>query len=233
MQMEVESEDQGRKTTKRLLVNLDGAEVPDPKRSKAEPNLIVKLNAIKLLLHWHEYLVKVYEVEGVEKIDTIADLTSILWTAHTKFRQDANRAGGLSTKITDDFEFSANNRTKKWKELKEPLMKLAHLYGFRYETTNTGRALTGTLGSILALIDTFRPRLNEIRVGTTKITLTKRDNSLCQTTIGTFGLAAEHAILMTGCTFNPTLQSSMKMSLGCMTIAINLCQQQDKRYQDE
>lgn len=47
-----------------------------------------------------------------------------------------------------------------------------------------------------------------------------------------FGLSAEHAILTSGCTFNPTLQSSTKMTLGPMTIALNLAQQKPLRIPD-
>lgn len=37
------------------------------------------------------------------------------------------------------------------------MKKIALLYGFKYETSEEGRAKTETLGSILALINTLRP----------------------------------------------------------------------------
>lgn len=46
-----------------------------------------------------------------------------------------------------------------------------------------------------------------------------------------FGLRPQHAIFKTGCTFNPTLQSSSKITLGPMTIAINLAPQTQTEYQ--
>lgn len=62
--------------------------------------------------------------------------------------------------------------------------------------------------------------------------MAKKDNTLNKIPIGSFRLCPEQAVLMTGCTFTPTLQSSMKMSLGCMTKGVNLCQQTDRKYQD-
>uniref|UniRef100_A0AAT9J9Z3 Nucleocapsid protein n=1 Tax=Cryptocercus meridianus orthomyxovirus 2 TaxID=3133493 RepID=A0AAT9J9Z3_9ORTO len=220
--------------TKRKLVDATGNEIPDPKRNRADPDVSLKMNAIYLLLHWHEYMCKVFSITSREmnRIDTIADITSILWTAHTKFRQQANGKGSIATLISPTFEFEANGIKTKWNSISENLRILASLYGFRYEVNEEGKNATGTLGSILSLIVSFRARFNEVRVGTNHITLKKSGNTIQQIPIGQFGLRPEHAVLATGSSYNPTIQSSMKNSLGPMTIAINLAMQTEREYQD-
>lgn len=106
-------------------------------------------------------LITSFQISDNTKIDSITDLTSIIWTIHTKFRQDSNRVESLVTKITDEFEFQVNDRKWMWKNIKTSVINVAGLYDFKYETTEEGRAKTGILGSILALIDTVRRRLSE------------------------------------------------------------------------
>lgn len=182
-------------------------------------------------MHWNEYLMTTFKLDERHNIDDVADLTSIVWTIHTKLRQDANTSGALVTKITDDFLFKVGSVTKKWKELKTSMVSITKLYTFTYGTSVPEKARTGTLGSLLALMVCYRARGNEVRTGTNRITLKKMQGDTLEVPIEQFGLTSSHSVLMAGCTYNPTLQSSMKQSLGPMTVAINLCMQTDKTYQ--
>lgn len=159
--------------TKRRMVDLNGTELPDPKRMRAEPDKNAKDNALTLLLHWHEYLFREFKMKAVENIDSIADLTGFIWTIHTKFRQESNKVGNLRTIITNDTEFTANGMKIKYVNIKETMKEIAEWYGFRYGQTEADKAATGTLGSYLALFYAFRSRFNEARVETTKVTLRK------------------------------------------------------------
>lgn len=216
--------------SKRKLVDPEGREIPDPKRSRALPDESLKLNAIKLILHWHEFFLKIFNIQR-EHIDDVADITSFLWTIHSKFRQDANGIGSMTTKITDAHQFTFKDLYLEWGKIKTVLKSTAALYGFDYGTSESSKAKTGTLGAILCLFTCYRPRFNEVRTGTSKITLRKLNNDTYEMPIEMFGLSLRHTILTTGCTYNPTLQSSMKQSLGPMTIAINLAMQTDRTYQ--
>lgn len=220
-----------RPSTKRRMVDSNGQEIQDPKRIRAKPDDDLKLNALGLLLHWHEYLVRAFKVEDTNRIDTIADITSHLWAFHTKLRQEANRSGSANSALQGTSVFGCNGVEIDWNAVKPTIVNLAKLYGFNYEISERGRNATGTLGSILALFDLYRPKFNEVRMGTQDMVVRKRDNVIDVMSIRRFGLRPEHAIFTTGCTFNPTLQSSSKMALGPMTIAINLAQQTQTEYQ--
>lgn len=165
-------------------------------------------------MHWHECLALEFGITNFTTIDDMADITSIVWTIHTKLRQDANQAGSLVTKITDDFEFDVDTTKRKWSVLKPKMIQLAALYGFTYGSTVLEKNKIGTLNSILSLIVCFRPRSNEVRSGTNRIILRKSGSDTMEVDIGNFGLAPRHAVLMAGSSYNPTLQSSMKQSLG-------------------
>nr|APG77879.1 nucleocapsid protein [Jingshan Fly Virus 1] len=215
--------------TKRKLVSPDGRELQEAKKQRANPEMDVKTKAICCILHWHEFLLKEFTVKR-EHIDDVADITSICWTAHTKFRQETNAVGSLINKITDDHEFKIHLSAVKWSKIKG-LKTIAAEYGFDYGTTDNSRSKTGTLGSILCILTSFRPRFNEVRVGTNGVVLKKEGSDTYVMPIEQFGLSSRHQVLTTGCTFNPTLQSSMKQSLGPMTIAINLAMQQETNFQ--
>lgn len=217
--------------TKRMLVTIDGIEIPDPKRIRADPDVALKTDALVCLLHWHEYMAILYKLDDPSRIDSVADITSILWTAHTRFRHEANGNGSLLSKITSTTTFNVGTNISQWEVFSGPLKEIAKAYNFKYQTTEEGRNRTGTLGSLLALFNAYRPRFNEVRVGTTKITMEKSQSLVKETPISSFGLGQEHAILTAGSTFNPTIQSSMKQALGPMTIAINLCMQNERVYQ--
>lgn len=217
--------------TKRKNVDVNGHELPDSKRTRAAPDTTLKLSIIKLILHWHESLARKFGITGLNHIDEVADITSILWTIHTKLRQDANGNGNMARTIRDDFKFKINETEIEWNRLKPDLEAIARLYGVEYGTSEDKRIKIGTLGSYLGIFVSFRPRMHEVRTGTGKITMNKTNGVLNQIPIEQFGLASRHAVLMNGCTFNPTIQSSMKQSLGPMTIAINLCMQTERQYQ--
>nr|QMP82385.1 nucleocapsid protein [Dipteran orthomyxo-related virus OKIAV195] len=217
--------------TKRRLVDPDGNEIPDPKRMRATPDGDTKIRALMLILHWHEAFLRFFRGIARHDIDEIADLTSFCWTIHTKFRQDSNMVGSMVTRITDSHEFVHHEEKVTWGGIKNDFKLIAGLYGFDYGTSEASKSRTGTLGAILSLLVCFRPRCNEVRTGTNKIVLRKTANTVDDIPIEQFGLGPRHSVLMNGCTLNPTLQSSMKQSLGPMTIAINLAMQQDRTYQ--
>lgn len=218
-------------STKRKLVDADGKEVSDSKRSKAEVNITQKQEAIALILHWHEYLVKKFGGLYIKNIDIVADVTSIVYTVHTKFRQEGNGFGSMKDRITDDFEFKVLNQTLRWRDIKTDMATIARLYRFVYDGTAANKERIGTLSSLLVLFGAFRSRLSEVRMGNDKVTYKKRDGRCEEMQLSQFGLNNSHCIFLTGCTYTPTLQSSMKGSLGPLTIVLNLCLTTDTRYQ--
>lgn len=231
IEMFVEPSDNCPRPTKRKLVDTEGKEVPDEKRSRATPNCTLKHKAIFLIMHWHEYLLWKAGNVITYDLDIVADVTSIVQTIHTKMRQDANGSGSIRDKITDAFTFTIGETIIRYDAIKVGMRKIAELYGFTYNITTESKEKLGTLSSLLVLFCAFRSRLNEVRIGNDKITFKKSADEVQQMPLSQFGMDNTHCILLTGCTYTPTLQSSMKNSLGPMTIAVNLCMTTDQRYQ--
>lgn len=207
-------------------MDVDGVEVPDSKRNKAVPDKVIKTNVIKLLLHWHEYLRFVFEVANLTDIDAVCDLTSICHTIDNRFRQENNQTGSLRDKIKTGFIFEANG------QIGTHMKAIAVSYGFHYEKTEDDRKRIGTLSSILALVAAFRSRFAEVRLGNAVLLLRKVNGKDKNIELEQFKLNSSHCQHLAGCRYTPSTQSSMKQSLGPLTIVINLCMNTDPRYAD-
>lgn len=218
--------------TKRKNVDVDGVEVPDSKRNKAVPDHELKLNVVKLLLHWHEYLRFSFGRGDPTSIDDIADLTSIIHTIHNRFRQENNGTGSLRERIKDDFVFEALGVKITFGELRVTLKAIAATYGFNYTKTDGDKKAIGTLSSILSLVSAYRGRFTEVRLGNAQLLLRKQDNADENLELEQFKLNNTHSPFLTGCRYTPSTQSSMKQSLGPLTIAVNLAMNTDKKFAD-
>nr|AQU42767.1 NP [Whidbey virus] len=192
----------------------------------------MKCNVIKLLLHWHEYMRLAYGKPDVEAIDDIADLTSHLHTIHNRFRQENNGTGSLRDLIKDDFVFEANKIKIKFGDLRVALKAIAALYGFNYTKTEQDKKAIGTLSSILSLISAYRGRFSEVRLGNAQLLLRKKDNTDENLELEQMRLNNTHSPFLTGCRLTPSTQSSMKQSLGPLTIAVNLAMNTDQKFAD-
>lgn len=216
---------------KRKVVDEFGNEVPDSKRNRAVPEVDMKMNAFKLVAHWHEYLRNIFDIKERNNIDDIADLTSVVQTVHTKFRQESNGFGAMKDAITDAYVFTAAGKQTTFLVIKDHMKKLAEDYGFKYINTPAANKTTGTLSSLLGLFVAYRHRFTEVRLGNTSLVFRKTKDADEVMELGRFGLTNSHCSSLSGCRFTPSVQSAMKQSLGPMTIAINLCMNTDPRYQ--
>lgn len=219
------------RAVKRRNVDVDGNEIPDSKRNKAVPEVEKKHNALLFILQAHEYLMSQFNVAYKTNIDEIADLTSFLVTCHNYNRQTSNGVGGLRDLITESYKFKANDVEKLARPVALELNEIAQLYGFRYSRNEEDRKNIGTLSSILSLIGGYRHRQNEVRLGNVVIMRTKKNGEEQTMELTRFGLNNSHAPFLTGCSYTPSLHSSMKQSLGLLTILINLVMNTEEKYQ--
>lgn len=113
------------RTVKRRNVDVDDNEIPDSKRNKAVPDVDKKHAALLFVLHAHELLIASYGIGDKTHIDDVADLTSILVTAHNYNRQTANGVGGLRDLFTESFKFKANDKEFSGREVAKELKELA------------------------------------------------------------------------------------------------------------
>lgn len=220
----------GVRTVKRRNVDVEGNEIPDSKRNKAVPEVEKKHNALLFILHAHEWLMKDFDVKDRGDIDAVADITSVVVTSHNYNRQMANGVGGLRELITADFVFTANGINVPGGRVTTGLKNLAERYGFKYTRNEDDRKNIGTLSSILSLVGGYRHRLSEVRLGNVVIMKTKRGNEELTMELSRFGLNNTHAPFLTGCSYTPSLQSSMKQSLGPLTVLINLTLNTEEKY---
>lgn len=127
---------------KRKVVDEYGNEVPDSKRNRAVPDNQLKMDVFKLILHWHEYLRACFRIARRDNLDDIADITAIVETIHTKFRQDMNGVGAMKDKITDDFELTAAGKVITFGEVRAHMKLLATEYGFKYQNSDADKKET-------------------------------------------------------------------------------------------
>lgn len=219
-----------RRGTKRRNVDVDGNDLPDAKRNKAPVDGVTKMKTLLCILHLHEFMLTVFKGARTN-IDDMANLTSFIMTIHNKLRQEANGVGSMRAKIQDNTEFEAGEATSKFSDLKGPFITIMKKYGFEYKKEQPFLGRMGTFKGIFSLICAYRYRFNEMRNGTHKIVLRKTAEADLEMPISIFGLRPIHAVTLKGCTYNPSLQSSIKQSLGPMTIAINLAMTTDVRFQ--
>lgn len=215
---------------KRKNVDVEGNEIPDSKRNKAIPEVDKKHKALLFILHSHEWLMVEFAVTDRANIDAVADITSVIVTCHNYNRQTANGVGGLRELIDDEFVFIANGMELPGKIVAKGLKALAERYGFKYSRNDDDRKNIGTLSSILSLVGGYRHRLSEVRLGNVVIMKTKKGNEELTMELSRFGLNNSHAPFLTGCSYTPSLQSSMKQSLGPLTVLINLTLNTEEKY---
>ncbi|KOB74833.1 Uncharacterized protein OBRU01_04679 [Operophtera brumata] len=75
----------------------------------------------------------------------------------------------------------------------------------------------GTMGPYLDFFAGFGLRMKELRIGHSKMPLTKHEGSLIEFPVSKYGLNGAHHVLLEGCTFPPEKRSSMAQSVGPMT----------------
>nr|QRW42562.1 MAG: nucleoprotein [Astopletus virus]QRW42563.1 MAG: nucleoprotein [Astopletus virus] len=220
-----------RTVTKRKIVNVDGAEIPDPKRSRAPVNHQFKHDVWSFILHFHEALRIHWEIPTWTNIDDMADITSAMHTVHNRKRQSVRAAGTILTRLGPATAVTVGGVIKPLDEvIKIYDAVLAKHPSIVYEDSARGRDSAGGLGSILTLIAAYKDRFNEVRVGMGKVTLTKTEGVVSDIPIAMFGLESYHQVTLKGCSYSPIKQSSMKNTLGPMTVAINLACTTDSRF---
>lgn len=187
-----------------------------PKRPRLEFVRSTKTDSLSCILHWHEYAAKTFKVDA-NKIDDVAILTSFIYIAHRKLQLFSKGAGSIIT--TTDLEemvHTFGDVKIKDKDFTKVIGDIAKNYGFTYGQTSEDKCKTGTLNAFLTLIVGYKLRLAEVN-GNQKIY--------------SYGFNSSYSDLLSGISYSPRIQSSMKDYLGPMTIAIKLCEQTDRKYQ--
>nr|APG77903.1 nucleocapsid protein [Sanxia Water Strider Virus 3] len=219
---------------KRKNCDTEGNEQPDAKKNKATPDSRKNV-IIAFLIHIHIYIMHKLSLASYYEIDTIADITSMLSTFHTIKRQTYSSGGQVKNKVVMSQTPSIYGYTGKvtleelYKVFEEFITKYSLVYGTA-EKKDT-QSDTGILSSILALTAVYKGRVSEVRTGNLKFVYRKTPTEIKEMALSLYGLDNGAAAFMAGANLNPSIQSSMKQSLGPLTVALQLCNCKESKYQ--
>jgi hypothetical protein len=214
---------------KRILVNTRGDHIQDAKRFKAEPDAKGKMNCLLFLCHAHESLIAETKVER-NNVDLVAQVTALIETMHNATRQQTNKVGSLNATLTRVQSVVINKHTVQYAANMKAYRALALLYGYTYGADEISKAKTGMISSFLGNAAAWKGRLATLRLSNLKIPRTRNSDEVQEIPISQFGLTSAHAGLLEGCLLSPAIASTMKQSLGPMTVVINLCLATEEKY---
>lgn len=215
--------------TERKNVDVEGNEVPDSKRTNVNPDKAREMNALLLILHWHEALIAGFQIKDRTNIDAVAELSSIILACHGRNKQVAKAGKLLDSRLSGDFKFAANDVKMLGKDCAELMEAIANEHGFRYSPYENDRSMA-TVTDLLYSVCAYRHSFAEVTLGNAFIKLQKVDETVYKMPLFSFGFNNTHAPYLYGCTFAPALQFKMKQYLGPITVMINLCMNKDQRY---
>lgn len=215
---------------KRKITDVAGNEIPDPKRNRAPVNADLKYIIWCFIIHLHEAMRIMYGVGDRENVDTYAEMTSHVLSLHNRKRQELNGVGSVKEKVHDDKDMLVAGVNKKAREVMTLYDRVALLCGIKYERTTESKKTIGTLSAILSLLACYKDRFNEVRVGVSSIVVRKTATEVHHTPLSQIGLETYHQVTLSGINYTPSKQSSVKASLGPMTIAYNLATTQHANF---
>lgn len=161
---------------------------------------------------------------------------NVFRTCHTFLRQQVNGLsnGNASQGVTEDVEtyISGQKITLDVKRISGELKDLAGFLGLKY-TKASGSDTEhwyGTMAPLMMFATTFKNRLEELRLGTSKFLTQKTKVANKQATAASFGFQHRHAPLLNGVTYPPSSKSSMIRSLGFGTQLVSYFMNQTSAY---
>jgi hypothetical protein len=163
-------------------------------------------------------------------VDMVAQITALLETLHNATRQQTNKVGSLNATLTRVQSVVINKFTFQYAECLKMYKTLALLYGYTYGADEVSKAKTGMISSFLGNAAAWKGRLATLRLSNLKIPRTRNAEEVQEIPISQFGLTSAHAGLLEGCLLSPAIASTMKQSLGPMTVVINLCLATEDKY---
>lgn len=223
------------KSTKRTIESVidpdTGKDMPDPKRSNIPLDKGIKRVCLKAILeffNWlsNEILRQIGEPDCIYNVNISNALVSIIFTTHNIIRQKHN-----STSISNmqqksastDFPVSYKSKTYhiQRKTAEKAWMEIIASNGLNYNIDKDSPSnWIGTMGPYLNMLGCWGLRLQELRVGHTKMPVARDGDKLNVVPIEKYGLSPAHAVHLEGITYPPERKASMSMSLGALTTVL-------------
>lgn len=224
-----------KKTTKRTVEKIidpdSGKDAPDPKRSNVSLDKAIKRLCLKSILEMFGWLLvearkRILDDDCLHNLNVTNALVSILFTTHNilRQRQNNNTPTNMQTKsAATDFPLSFKGKTytigraqseKSWRDI------LAN-NGLDYTVDkDSDKNWVGTMGPYLNMLGCSGLRLQELRVGHTKMPVARDGDKMSVVPIEKYGLSPAHAVHLEGITNPPERRASMSMSLGNLTTVL-------------
>ncbi|CAG4981850.1 unnamed protein product [Colias eurytheme] len=162
-------------------------------------------------------------IEAAKSITVGNHIVSIIFTVHNVSRQEVKKTitnmikktASTSYKITfRGSEYSLD--TQQVKKLWVDILKRNGLVYKDFIPTDKENWF-GTMGPYLDMFSAFALRVNELRLGHTKMPLGKIDDTQRFFPVSKYGLSGAHHVLLEGTSFPPERRSSIVQSIGPMT----------------
>lgn len=153
-------------------------------------------------------------------------LTSIIFTTHNilRQRQNSNAPSNMQTKSSStDFPvcFKWKTYTLNRESAEKAWKKILNGNGLRYDVDkDSDNNWIGTIGPYLNMLGCWGLRLQELRVGHTKMPVARDGDKVNVIPIEKYGLSPAHAVHLEGITYPPERRASMSMSLGALTTVL-------------
>lgn len=225
---------------KRKIVDAvdETTEVPDPKRARIRINTEQKtkvLHAIAAcLLRTTRALMDTIDPEMLSNMPLIENVLSLVNTAHNILRQEANGTGNLKAwkEHVAEVNVFGEIRRIRMDGVMEIVRDVFLMFDLRYTPPKNRETdhWWGTAAPFLTFLAAHKLRRNELRVGHSKMPISKGKDPKFVNVSG-WGLDTAHHILLEGISYPPDKKSAMAQSLGPMTIAIQCARiGGDQRY---
>lgn len=218
-------------------------EIEDQRRGKIKLNKEQRDVVIRWILACHIHITGAFVANNEEKtaallnIHVSEQISSIFATAHTCLRQESLSTGNLrSTMEGKSYTIQSEGNTSK--ELSHEFIvslvkEIATNFKLVYSKPkrDDNNHWYGTAAPIISLINMFKVRLTELRIGHGSFTVQK--DAKVQRVVSTdeYGLKNVHRPLLEGIKIPPEKKSGMAQSLGPMTSLICLARSDnDQKY---
>lgn len=229
---ESRSEKKATKRTVEKIIDPDsGKDAPDPKRSNVPLDKAIKTLCLKSTLEMFSWLVgeakkRIADDDCVYNLNVSNALVSIIFTTHNilRQRQNNNTPTNMQTKsATTDFAVSFKGKTytigrapaeRSWRDI------LANNCLDYKVDKDSAKNWVGTMGPYLNMLGCWGLRLQELRVGHTKMPVARDGDKMSVVPIEKYGLSPAHAVYLEGITYPPERRASMSMSLGALTTVL-------------
>lgn len=220
------------KITVETIIDPDsGKDAPDPKRSNMPLDKSIKRICLKSIFEMFGWLLDeacgmIPDGDCRFNLNVSNSLVSVIFTTHNVLRQKQNTTMPTNMQkksAATDFPitFKGNTYTLSRERAEHRWLEILGNNGLRYDVEkDSEKNWIGTMGPYLNMLGCWGLRLQELRVGHTKMPVARDGDKMSVVPIERYGLSPAHSVHLEGITYPPERRASMSMSLGALTTVL-------------